>query len=224
MKKKSSPKIYLAVLLAAFILVTVGGTVAMLKKLSNFEEYKVKRQIRMVKLVKPPPPPKIKEKLPEPEVKKEEMIEPEEIPQEELPEQASDDDAPAGDELGLDAEGGTGSDGFGLAAKKGGRSIIGGGGANSLLRRYAWYTKIIENEITRLLLRNGQTLPGNLKTYVRIELNEDGRIGKYQIYGSSGDSNMDNAVQKALSLITYFKEPPPDGMPKCIKIMISSPA
>ena len=224
MKKKSSPKIYLIIFCVAFILITVGGTIAMLKKLSNFEGHKVKRQIQMVKLVKLPPPPKIKEKLPEPEVKKEEMIEPEEISPEEVPEQASDDDAPAGEELGLDAEGGTGSDGFGLAAKKGGRSIIGGGGANSLLRRYAWYTKIIENEITRLLLKNGQTFPDNLKTYVKIELDENGRIEKYKIYGSSGDSNMDNAVQKALSLITWLKEPPPDGMPRCIKIMISSPA
>ncbi|MBL0700670.1 MAG: TonB C-terminal domain-containing protein [Desulfosarcina sp.] len=222
MKKKSSPKIYLIIFCVAFILITVGGTIAMLKKLSNFEGHKVKRQIQMVKLLKPPPPPKIKEKFPEPEVKKEEMIEPEEIPPEEVPEQASD-DAPAGDELGLDAEGGTGSDGFGLAAKKGGRSIIGGGGANSFLRKYAWYTKILEDEISRLLVKTGQSFPGDLKTYVRIELNEDGRIGKYKIYGSSGDSNMDRAVQKALSLITCLKEPPPDGMPRCIKIMISSP-
>ena len=222
MKKKISSKVYLSLFFVVFILVTVGGTIAMLQKLSKYDGHRVKSRIQMVKLLKPPPPPKIKEKLPEPEVKKEEMIEPEEAPPEEVPDQAAE-DAPAGEELGLDADGGTGSDGFGLAAKKGGRSIIGGGGANSLLRRYAWYTKMIEDEISRLLVKNGHTFPGNLKTYVRVELDENGRIGKYKIYGSSGDSNMDNAVQKALSLITYIKEPPPDGMPRCIKIMISSP-
>ena len=223
MKKNISSKIYLAIFFVVFIMVTVGGTIAMLKKLSTCDGRKLKSRIQMVKLLKPPPPPKIKEKFPEPEVKKEEMIEPEEIPPEEVPDQASE-DVPAGEELGLDADGTAGSDGFGLAAKKGGRSIIGGGGVNSLLRRYAWYTKMIEDEISRLLLKNGQTFPGNLRTYVRLDLNEDGRIGKYKIYGSSGDSNMDNAVKKALSLITYLKEPLPDGMPKCIKIMISSPA
>ena len=50
-------------------------------------------------------------------------------------------DAPPGDELGLDAEGGAGSDGFGLRAKKGGRGLIGGGDRNR------WYEGQVQRDL-----------------------------------------------------------------------------
>ena len=121
-----------------------------LKGLMKDDGGKQKRHVAQIKMLKPPPPPKIKEKPPEPEIrKKEEIVEPE--PEEQVEEElddAMDDDLPPGEELGLDADGTGGADGFGLKAKKGGRSLIGGDGSGkSLLRRYAWYTRILQDEI-----------------------------------------------------------------------------
>ena len=208
---------------AGVVLVLICLSVFVLKILMTDEGQKRKRQIQMVRLLKPPPPPKIKEKPPEPEVKKEEIIEPEEEPPPEQTEDQSQDDTPAGDDLGLDAEGGAGSDGFGLVGKKGGRSLIGGGrGNNSLLRKYAWYTRFIEEEISKRLARNGDIPSDKLKTLVRIVLDEVGTIVDYRIYGSSGDQQMDDAVMLALEQIGMISEPPPEGMPRVVRIEITS--
>lgn len=188
------------------------------------EGQKRRRQIQMVRLLKPPPPPKIKQKPPEPEVKKEEIIEPEEEPPPEQTEDRSQDDTPAGDDLGLDSEGGSGSDGFGLVGKKGGRPLIGGGrGYESLLRKYAWYTRIIEEEISKRLARNGGLPSGRLETLVNIVLDEEGSIVNYRIYGSSGDQQMDDAVMLALEQTRMISEPPPEGMPRAVRIKITAP-
>src|SRR5574340_105253 len=71
-----------------------------------------------VTLIKPPPP-DVKEKPPEPQVQKEmpkeSMVTPNESPQPQAqPDQSPDSSPPAGSDLGVDADGGAGSDGFGL--------------------------------------------------------------------------------------------------------------
>ncbi|BBO85847.1 hypothetical protein DSCO28_64130 [Desulfosarcina ovata subsp. sediminis] len=186
------------------------------------------RRIQMVTVVKPPPPPKVKEKPPEPEVKKKEEIinpEPEEMPPEALDDQPPD-EAPPREDLGLDADGTAGSDGFGLRANKGGRALIGGGGDSvSLMRRYAWYTRMVQDELSKRMKRhmeeNGGIPDGDLKTMIQIRLDEYGKIVEYRLTRSSGNSKMDDAVVSALKLAT-IDEPPPRGMPRTIKLKISA--
>ena len=182
----------------------------------------------MVTLMKPPPPPKIKEKPPEPEVeKKEEIIEPEQQePEPEPMEDQANDEPPPGNELGLDADGAGGSDGFGLKAKKGGRSLIGGKYSDSsLMRRYAWYTRIIQEELRKRINKymegNGGVPDGNLKAIVQISLDKEGNVLDFLIEGSSGNDHMDEALKKTLAL-AKISEPPPQGMPKTLKLKISS--
>ena len=206
---------------SAAVLVLIFLSVFVLKTLVTDEGQKRRRQIQMVRLMKPPPPPKIKEKPPEPKVKKEKIIEIDEEPPPEQTEDQSRDDTPAGDDMGLDTEGGAGSDAFGLVGKKGGRSLI--GGRESLLRRYAWYTRIIEGEVSKRLARNRKVPPGKLKTLVRIVLDEEGTIIDYQIYGSSGNQQMDDAVMLALEQIGMISEAPPEGMPRTMRVKIISP-
>lgn len=187
-----------------------------------------KRRIQMVTVVKPPPPPKIKEKPPEPEVKeKEEIIEPE--PEDIQPEPVEDqvDDAPPpGEDLGIDADGSAGGDAFGLVGKKGGRALIGGGASQaSLIRRYAWYTRIIQEELrkrmNRLMEENGGIPEGNLKALVQIKLDDTGRIVDFSMAQPSGNTKMDEALSSALKL-AIISEPPPKGMPRTIKLKISA--
>ncbi|WP_052700215.1 hypothetical protein [Methylocucumis oryzae] len=107
-----------------------------------------------VNSIAPPPPPKV-EKPPEPEVKNE-VEQPEPEPEEPLPDVA--DEPPPGD-LGLDAEGTAGSDGFGLAARKGGRGLLGGGGGGD---PYAWYGGLIKKRPTRHLIGQRRATPQRL--------------------------------------------------------------
>ena len=227
-KKKNKTKYIVGGIAAGVIILLLTGAVFAVKFLLNDDGAHRKRRIQMVTVVKPPPPPKVKEKPPEPEVKKQEEIvepEPEEAPPEEMEDQAQD-DTPPGEDLGLDAEGAAGSDGFGLKANKGGRSLIGGsGGGASLMRRYAWYTRIIQDELRKRMKRhmeeNGGIPDGDMKALIQIKLDEFGKIVDYSLARSSGNSTMDEAVVNALKLAT-ISEPPPKGMPRTIKLKISA--
>ncbi len=181
-----------------------------------------KRRAQMVTLLRvpPPPPPKV-EKPPEPEIKKkEEVVEPEkkQAPQE------SKDDRPAGRNLGVDAEGGAGSDAFGLMGNKGGRALLGGGSAE-LMRQYAGYLKIVQDELRKrvqqIMEQNGGIPKGKLHTTVKIQLDPRGTVVSYQILTASGDKNMDHAVMEALAS-SSISQPPPEGMPRRMSIRISS--
>ena len=226
-KRSQKTIIWLVSTAVAFMFIAATGFAV--KALISDDSLKRKRQIHMVTLLKPPPPPKLKEKPPEPEIKKkEEIIEPErEEPEPEKIDDMSQDDIPPGDELGLDADGTGGSDGFGLKAKRGGRALIGGLGKNALLRKYSWYTRIIQKELRKLINdhmeRNGGIPAGDLRVIVQISMDGSGNIVNYSIQRPCGNSQFDNAVGKILGY-HQFSEPPPNGMPKTLKLKISSKA
>jgi outer membrane biosynthesis protein TonB len=221
-KKKRASKKSIWIISTIVAVMFMGMGVFIIKMLLSEDTQNRKRALKMVQLVKPPPPPKIKEQPPEPEIKKEEIIEPE--PEETPPEDVSEmeDDAPPIDDLlGLDADGSGGMDGFGLKAKKGGRSLIGGDQG----RRFAWYTAMIQKEINEqvreYLDENGGIPEGNLKAHVKIQLDESGQVILYKIIRTSGDKRMDDAVQGALAALS-IREIPPMDMPRVMKFKISS--
>lgn len=207
----------------AAVLLVVGVSVILLVLKDKPEARK--RQVQMVTLVKPPPPPpppEIQEQPPEQEEVMEEPV-PEEAPREEVAEDL--DAPPPGEQLGLDADGGAGGDQFGLVGRKGGQSLIGGGGRQDLLRKFAWYTRIVREELENLVRRHleehGGIPKGELQTVVKIQLDEQGRINAFKIEGSSGNPEMDRAVAQILETAAV-NEPPPQEMPKIIKLKISS--
>ena len=207
------------------VLLFVCVSVWALKMISKDNGPKMQRRIQQVRLIKPPPPPKVKEKPPEPVVKKEEEIIKQEVEETPPPEQAQEpvsDDVPSSDLLGLDADGSNTSDSFGLAAKKGGRSIIlGDSGKISPMKRYAWYTRIIEDEITKRLVDVRDFPQDELQVLVKIVLDDQGGIIDHWIYQSSGVKRMDEAVNMAIEDTRMISEPPPNGMPRTIKLRIT---
>jgi TonB family protein len=230
MKKKQpkSTRVMIWTVSGAVVLMFLGGAVGAINLLLSDDSGKRKRQVQMVTLLKPPPPPKIKEKPPEPEIKKKEEIieqqpeEPEPDPMEDMAE----DEGPMDDDLGLDADGSAGADGFGLRAKKGGRGLIGGRYSKAgLLRKYAWYTAIIQEDlrkkVNKHLESNGGMPDGTLVAHIRISLDESGQVTNLSLERSSGDNRMDRAVQEAL-LLSSVSEPPPPGMPRVVQLKISS--
>jgi TonB family protein len=217
---------------AGVALLIVGAGALAVKTLTSDEGARRERAIQTVTLLKPPPPPppeKIKEKPPEPEVKKEEIIEQKQVEKPQEQPQEAKESPPPGDRLGVDAEGGSGSDGFGLVANKGGAALIGGGagggGGGSLMSKYGWYTAIIQNDLRRLLQeymeKNGGIPEGSCKVSLQIKLDDQGRILSYKVADACGNNRVDEAVNKVLQS-ARISEPPPSDMPKSIKIRISA--
>ena len=225
MKKKQKGRTPIIIGTCAIVALMAVSAILVIHMLLSDDGNKRRKQVQMITLVKPPPPPKIKEKPPEPEVeKKEEIIEPEpeETPPENLDE--ADSDVPEGDDLGLDAEGTAGGDGFGLRGKKGGRGLL-VGGSGSLLRKFSWYTSIIQQElhgeIKVILEKNGGIPQGKHKTQIKISIDEIGRISQFKIVKPTGIQSVDSAIEQAL-MAYQVSEPPPPEMPRTIELAISS--
>lgn len=234
-KKKTAVQNLLVPAMVAIVM--IGGVGLVVKIMLTDTGPARKNKITTVSLVKPPPD-QPKEKLPEPEPPKEipkQTIEsPVDVPQD-APQQANqapDDGPPAGSDLGVDAEGGAGSDGFGLVGKKGGRALTlggggGGGGMNklSLLAKYGWYTKKVEKELWQrvksILDQDGGFPKGKHQATVHLVLSGNGTILRSRIVGPSGSDRMDRALKTAL-VAMKVSESLPDGMPSGMTIKISS--
>ena len=217
--------------LIALVVVFMGGAAFIIVNVLSGEGPRKKSDFTTVTLLKPPPV-QVKEKLPEPEpvkeMKKEEIIDPTPGPQNES-QNNENDNTPAGENLGVDADGKAGGDSFGLVGKKGGRSILSGDGGGmgrlSLLSKFGWYTQIVETEIRIKVMKhldeNGGVPRGKLQAIVQVSVNSSGAIVKYKIIGSSGNHKMDEAVKQSIGDIK-ISEPPPEGMPRTMSIRVTS--
>ena len=198
------PKILLAALLAGagWVAYWLQGYLAD----KPVEQKKVVQQITLMALPPPPPPPP--EPEPEPEVEEEPLEEPidEAMPDEPM------DDAPAAD-LGMDADGSAGSDGFGLVARKGGRSLVGGGSA---------YATDVQTTITDLLSMNDELKHMGYQAVIKLWIDDQGRLKRYEIQQREGDPKVKKMLQTALADIPAFENPPPLEMPQPIKLRIKS--
>jgi protein TonB len=223
--KKSAPKSWGLIALMIVFVVAAGYIVKMV--LSEDGPHK-KSSVTTVTLLKLPPPVVVKEKPPEEIKQVEKKIEQTIDAPQDQPKGPENDNTPAGDKLGLDAEGTAGGDAFGLAGKKGGRSLLAGGdglGRLSLLSKYAGYTKMVETEVRKKVMKRlddeGGIPKGKLQTVVRISVDSNGAIIGSRIIGSSGNNKLDEAVKLSLANIR-ISEPPPDGMPRTMNIKIAS--
>jgi protein TonB len=172
---------------------------------------KVVQEIRIIRpppeeLPPPPPPPPPEEEVDVPE------------PQAE-PEPSPSDEPPPGEQLGLDAEGAAGSDGFGLAARKGGRDLLASGGS-----AYAWYAGLLKNEILDQLQDEKRVRTGAYSVVVRVWVRKDGTIEKISLAQSSGDKERDRAIESALARIARISQSPPADMPQPVSLRIVSRA
>ena len=183
-----------------------------------------KKQVQQISVVQPPtpPPPPPKPEIKPPEVKEEKMPDPETEPEPE-PEAPEPDQEPAeapGDQLGVDAEGGAGSDGFGLVGKKGGSGLIGGGGGNAII----WYGQHVQRELTDELQKTLRDRARQTKytAVLHVWIKPDGNIDRVELVNSSGTAEIDEALKLAISQVRGRFKPPPERMPQPLKIRIRS--
>jgi periplasmic protein TonB len=169
------------------------------------EHKKVVHQVTLITLPPPPPPPP-PEDQPEVPKEKEQVID---KPDEAMPDEDKGPDA--GNELGLDADGSAGGDGFGLVARKGGRGVVGGG-----------YGALVVQEINALLTDDDQLRHKAYTLVLSIWISPTGTIEKYKIDRQAGDEKVIAMVTSALTKMGSVSEGPPLEIPQPIRIRIKS--
>jgi protein TonB len=174
-------------------------------------QQKVVQEIHMIR--PPPPPPDTPPPPPPPPEEKVNVPDPEH----QEPDPTPSNDPPPSEQLGLDAEGGAGSDAFGLAGHPGGRDLMATGGS-----AYAWYAGLLKNEILANLSNEKQARAGEYTVIVRVWVKPDGTIERVSIAQSSGSKERDHAIEAALARISRLSQAPPADMPEPISLRIVS--
>jgi periplasmic protein TonB len=170
-----------------------------------------KRQVAIaIKIIRPPEPPPEPPPPPPPEKT------PEEIPKDQ-PEEKPVEQAPQSAQLGVDAEGTAGGDGFGLAANPGGRDLVGSGTGP-----FVFYASMVKDLVSDAL-SNVDRIKGRKYTVnVRVWIGADGHVEKATLAESTGSHDLDAAIEQALTHAGSVKEPPPIEMPQPITLRIVS--
>lgn len=201
----------------ALIVAVVGGMIWFVAHMLNSAPPTGKKTAQQITLLQPPPPPppppKVEEPPPEPEVVEEKVPDPE--PQE--AEQAND-DMPPGEELGLDADGGAGSDAFGLVGKKGARDLIGGNSVS----RLAWYNRILERDIQDQLAETECARARSYRAEWKLWLHPDGKVERIELSRSTGDPELDACLRTASRAVRMVSERPPEEAANPVRIKITS--
>jgi protein TonB len=170
------------------------------------------QNITVIRPPPPPPPPPPEETPPPPPDKMQEQEQ-----QQSEPEPTPDNAPTPSPQLGLDAEGAAGDDGFGLAARKGGSDIVGGGGS-----AFAWYTGKLKDEVTDRLSSDTKLRGKKYSIGVRIWLAADGKIKDVKMTSGTGSHELDSAIASDIAALGRLSESPPLEMPQPISLQIVS--
>jgi protein TonB len=192
-----------------FASTAIGGIVLFIHSMLNSQPAMVKKFAQEVKIIRPPPPPEVEPPPPQ----EEDVNVP---PPEEQPQQADNQPAP-GDQLGLDADASGAGDGFGLMARKGGRDLLASGeGA------FAWYTGMLQNAIRDRLQDDKKARGSAYSVVVRIWVKPDGSVERVKLASSTGDRELDTAIEGALTGHVSIAQAPPIEMPQPVSLRIVS--
>ena len=196
---------------ALLALVFLGGLAWFIAQSLGEQSPPKRPGVQQVALLKqPPPPPKPPEKLPEPPKVKEEVKIDQPKPQP-TPDKPAD-PAPAAKPLGLDADGSAGSDGFGLAANRGGRDIttIGSAAVGGGSGRY--FTGLLQRNFFEALARNRKAPQDEFNVVVKVLIGDDGRIQRTAIVNGSGSTELDQLIEATLADMVPLREVPPGNL------------
>lgn len=213
MKPRTKWLRFVPALLGVLVTATAGGgAVYFIRQLMDSPPPQPKKVIQQVRLIRPPPPPPEIEKPPEPPKVDDEVI-PEPEPTPETPS----DQPPLGELLGLDSEGVAGSDGFGLAARRGGRDLLASGGD-----RFAWYAGTLKEDLLSFLAEHPDIRSRAYSINVRLWLDGKGSVTRVALAGSTGDNDLDRELQTLLGSMERVAEAPPADLPQPVQIRIVS--
>lgn len=201
-------------LIALVVIVGIAAIVRSLLMQAPASDARRPQEVTLLKPPPPPPPPK-NEPPPPPEVKEEvDIPEPEALP-EEAPDAAN--EPPPGEALGLDADGSAGGDGFGLAARRGGRDLLNSGGGDG----EAWVAREVDRRISDALAADEQLRRKRFKVPVRIEFAPDGSVQRVELLASTGDRDIDGLLQARIGAVR-LSAPLPPGVRNVLRVRVGS--
>jgi hypothetical protein len=165
------------------------------------------RQVaQTVNIIRPPPPPDTPPPPPPPpENKIEQPVEQEQQTPDQAPQEA----------LGIDADASAGGDSFGLAARPGGRDLVGTGTAP-----FKWYTNLMATRLQECLSEDERLRKGSYRANLRVRVGDDGHLEIMELLGSSGSPDKDAAIRAMKRCSTG--ESRPLEMPRLATIQIVS--
>lgn len=169
-----------------------------------------------IKPTMPPPPPVVRPKqMDEPQRNRVE-IKASDIPPGPPPPQ----NAPGGGRLSLAAEATGEGDAFNLAGNPGGRGLLSGGGLGDGTgdgigegpgSRYGWYYAKLAAELEDAFRRTKRIGTASTRVELRVWADKAGRITRVQLIRSTGNPELDEAIQSVEGL--RLREPPPPDIP-----------
>lgn len=210
--KKSFARFVPLIAGTAVVLLVTALLIWFVRNLMQDKDAKPQRPVaQVIQVIRPPPPPPEQPPPPPPEEKIEEPL-PQETPEEAPPEESQ-----SAEQLGIDAEGVAGGDGFGLAARKGGRDLLGNGTAV-----FAWYTTMLKDSILDVLSDDERVRRGSYQVTVRVWLTREGAVERIKLASTSGNRELDAAIEQALEKMSRVREAPPLEMPQPVTLRIVS--
>jgi len=166
----------------------------------------------------PPPPPPVPQPKVEEEQNKRVDLDPKEVMRDAPPPEPS---APAAGPLALAAEGDGPGDAFNLAGNPGGRSLVGGGlgegdglgggGGGGTGNRFGWYYARVAADLEEAFRKHKRMSAASTRVELRVWTDAEGRISRVQLIRSTGDPELDAAIQSVVGL--RLREPPPRDIP-----------
>lgn len=159
----------------------------------------------------PPPPPPKEEKKPDPPKEQKEIKVEQPVPKPAPPQPSP--------ELKMDGPTGNGPSAF-AAGNITSDDVSKVGAGNGMFNPFNNYASLIKGELQRYFSKNTELRRRHYTVEVHVWLAGDGGIKRFELIGSTGDSDTDGAIHLAMSSLPGFKQPPPPNMPQPIKLRI----
>ena len=200
---------YLPFFIGALITLAVGYLAFQFLTAEDDDAQPRKKLVQQITVIAPPPPPPPPPPEQEPELQEPEEAEVIDEMDEAMPDEGMDEDI--GSDLGLDADGSAGGDGFGLLARKGGRSLLGGG-----------YGALVVQEINTMLVDDERLRGKEYTVILSIWVSATGVIERYKIDKRSAESEVVASLESALTRLGSFSSGAPLEEPQPIRLRIKS--
>jgi periplasmic protein TonB len=212
--RRTQRRIAIRIVGAMFTILLILGFSWFVRTMMIAKTGKPDRQVQMVQIIRPPPPPPPEPPPPPPPPEKTEQA----LPKDEPEPTPDPQQAPANEPLGVDADGSAGGDAFGLAARRGGSDLVGGTGSSP----FGWYEKRIADTIRERLsgIACAKAAKGSLSLH--LVLDADGKFRQVQLATTTGNRQVDQCIDSALTSMPAMGDPPPPGMPAQVNIKIVS--
>ena len=166
----------------------------------------------------PPPPPKF-EKKPDPPKEQKEMKVEQPVQKQESP--------PPSPELKMEGQAGDGPSAFAAGkvtsedlSKLGTKGGTGTGERTGMFNPFNNYANLLKGEMQRYLNKNANLRKRRYTVEARVWVSNAGSLQRFELVGSTGDTETDDAVNQALAALQGFSQSPPANMPQPIRLRI----